>query len=236
MTKGKDHHYDADGTTCIGYLALPDGHGPFPGVLVSPAFAGLSDKERATCDRLAAQGYVALGVDYYANGTLAKDREEAAALMATLQSDRPLLASRLVAALTELRGLPQTQGQKLGAMGYCFGGKSILDLARVGADFAAGVILHGVYDAPSFPIQKMKANLLVCDGWDDGLCPPDAKVALAQELTDYCDDWQMLAFGGTGHAFTNPDATPSKGSGYSAKADARSWKALTDFFHAELHG
>lgn len=234
MATGKQHSYDADGVECIGYLAIPDGDGPFPGVLVSPAFSGLSDMERASCDRLAAQGYVALGVDYYSGGTLAASREEAAGLMAKLQANRSLLASRMVAALKELRGLPQTQGKKIGAMGYCFGGKSVLDMARIGADFTAGVTLHGVYDAPPEPSKKMKAALLICDGWDDSLCPPDAKVALAAELSAHCDDWQMLAFGGTGHAFTNPKAAVGNGFGYSELADKRSWRALSAFFDEQL--
>ena len=236
MRNGNDHSYDADGVTCIGYLALPQGDGPFPGVLVSPAFSGLSDLERGHCDRLAAQGYVALGVDYYSGGKLAADRAEAAGLMAAMQADRPLLARRMIAALAALRAVPQTQGRKLGAMGYCFGGKSVLDLARSGADFAAGVSLHGVYDPPPAGSQKMTAALLICDGWDDPLCPPDAKVALAAELSAHCDDWQMLAFGGTGHAFTNPTAAVGAGFGYAAKADRRSWAALSAVFEEMLAG
>lgn len=234
MRTGRKHPYDADGIECIGYLSLPQGEGPFPGVLVAPAFSGLSDMERAGCDRLAQQGYVALGVDYYSGGALAADQSEAAQMMANLQSNRPLLASRMIAALNELRDLPQTKSQKLGAMGYCFGGKAVLDLARSGADFAAGVTLHGVYDAPPSGSEKIKAALLICDGWDDSLCPPKVKVALAEELSDHCDDWQMLAFGGTGHAFTNPKASVGSGLGYSHKADQRSWRALTTFFGDEL--
>lgn len=235
MPTGQDHRYDADGMTCIGYLAVPEGDGPFPGVLVSPAFSGLSDTERASCDRLAQQGYVALGVDYYSGGKLAADRDEAASLMAALQADRPLLARRMEAALAELRGLPQTRGRKLGAMGYCFGGKSVLDLARAGAEFEAGVSLHGVYDAPPAGSKRIKARLLICDGWDDSLCPPEVKVALAEELNAHCDDWQMLSFGHTGHAFTNPKAAASKGFGYSEAADRRSWRALSDFFADHLN-
>lgn len=230
MPTGTAHPYDSNGTECIGYLALPDGGGPAPGILVSPAFAGLGDMERATCDRLAALGYVALGVDYYSGGTRAADRAEAATLMAAMQANRPLLAERMGAALAELRGRPETAGRKLGAMGYCFGGKSVLDLARSGADFTAGVTLHGVYDAPPEGSQKMHASLLICDGWDDSLCPPEAKVALAKELTAHCDDWQMLAFGHTGHAFTNPAAAVGGGFGYSDAAERRSWRALTGFF------
>lgn len=235
MFKGQDHPYDAAGTECIGYLSLPEGPGPFPGILVSPAFGGLSDMDRGTCDRLADLGYVALGVDYYAGGRHTTDRAEAASWMAALQGDRPLFAVRMQAALAALRAVPQ-MGGKAGAMGYCFGGKSVLDLARSGADFAAGVTLHGVYDAPPAGSQKMVPALLICDGWDDSLCPPEAKVALAEELTAHCDDWQMLAFGHTGHAFTNPKAAVGNGFGYSETAERRSWTALTDFFDEMLRG
>ena len=127
-------------------------------------------------------------------------------------------------------------GGKAGAVGYCFGGKSVLDLARSGADFAAGVVLHGVYDASPEGARKMVPALLICDGWDDSLCPPEVKVALAEELSAQCDDWQMLSFGHTGHAFTNPAAAPNKGFGYSEAADRRSWRALTAFFDEMLRG
>ncbi|WP_136634597.1 dienelactone hydrolase family protein [Pseudooceanicola onchidii] len=233
MLKGQDHRYDAKGAECIGYLALPAGDGP--GVLVAPAFGGLSDSDRATCDRLADLGYVALGVDYYSGGRHSTDRAQAAEWMAELQGNRPLFATRMQAALTAIRAVPQMAG-KVGAMGYCLGGKGVLDLARSGAAFDAGVTLHGVYDAPPDGSKTMAPALLICDGWDDSLCPPDAKVALAEELTTHCSDWQMLAFGHTGHAFTNVKAAPGKGFGYSKAADRRSWRALTAFFDEILRG
>lgn len=225
--------YDADGTPCHGYLARPEGQGPFAGVLVTPAFSGLSDQERGHADRLAAMGYVALGVDYYGHGTLAGDRAEASALMAAMNNDRPLLAARMQAALGALKGLGGVDPQRCGATGYCFGGKAVLDLARAGAAFRAGVSFHGVYDAPPQGSREMAAAMLICDGWDDPLCPPEAKRALAEELTAHCADWQMLSFGHTGHAFTNPGAN-MPGMGYSAGADARSWAAMTQFFAEKL--
>lgn len=235
MLKGQDHIYKSEDAECTGYLSLPDGDGPAPGILVAPAFGGLSDRDRGICDQLADLGYVALGVDYYAGGRHTSDRAQAAEWMAELQGDRPRFARRMQAALDTLRAVPQV-GDKVGAMGYCFGGKGVLDLARSGAAFDAGVSLHGVYDAPPEGATKIAPALLICDGWDDGLCPPDAKIALAEELTTHCDDWQMLSFGHTGHAFTNRAATKTKGSGYSEAADRRSWRALTAFFDEMLRG
>lgn len=225
--------YDADGTPCHGYLALPDGDGPFPGVLVTPAFSGLSDMERGHADRLAAMGYAALGVDYYGQGALARSREEAAAFMAVLNGDRPLLAARMQAALTALKGLEMVDAARCGAIGFCFGGKAVLDLARAGADFRAGVSLHGVYDAPPAGSADMKAALLILDGWDDPLDPPEVKVALAKELTAHCPDWQFLAFGHTGHAFTNPGAN-APGMGFSQSANNRAWAAMGRFFEETM--
>lgn len=225
--------YDAKGTPCHGYLALPEGAGAVPGVLVAPAFGGLGPLERAAADRLAAMGYAALGVDFYGHGKRAADREEASRLMAVLNGDRPLLAARMQAALEALAGVERVDAGRLGAIGFCFGGKAVLDLARSGADFRAGVSLHGVYDAPPAGSRTMKAALLVLHGWDDPLCPPEATVGLAQELTEHCADWQMLSFGHTGHAFTNPEAN-APGMGYSESANARSWAALERFFGETL--
>ncbi|MDQ2088297.1 dienelactone hydrolase family protein [Marimonas arenosa] len=225
--------YDAGDTSCHGYLALPQGNGPFPGVLVVPAFMGLSDMERGHADRLAAMGYVALGVDYYGNGALAGTRDEAAAMMGLLNTDRPLLATRMQAALDALKGLAQVDAGRCGAIGFCFGGKAVLDLARSGADFRAGVSFHGVYDAPPAGSRDMTAAILILDGWDDPLDPPEVKVALAEELTAHCKDWQFLAFGHTGHAFTNPNAN-APGMGFSETANARSWDAMARFFEETL--
>ena len=225
--------YDAQGMPCHGYLALPEGEGPFPGVLVTPAFSGLSDMERGHADRLAAMGYAALGVDYYGNGTLAATREEAGALMGALNGERPLLAARMQAALLALKERPEVDGTRCGAIGFCFGGKAVLDLARSGADFRAGVSFHGVYDAPPEGSKQMRASVLVLDGWDDPLCPPEAKQALAAELSGACADWQMLSFGHTGHAFTNPGAN-APGMGFSESANARGWVAMGRFFEEKL--
>lgn len=226
---GQPLTYDAQGTPCHGYLALPPGDGPFPGVLVAPAFWGLRDVERGYADRLAAMGRAALAVDFYGNGAVTDNPAEAAAMMGDLAADRPRLAARMQAALDTLKRVPDVDPARCGALGYCFGGKAVLDLARSGADFAAGVVFHGVYDPPPQGARPMRAAILVCDGWDDPLCPPEAKSALAQELTAHCDDWQFLSFGHTVHAFT-----ARGGSGYHPLSDARSWAAMAAFLAERL--
>jgi dienelactone hydrolase len=225
--------YVAGGADCHGYLALPAGPGPHPGVLVAPAFGGLSDSDRAVADRLAGLGYAALGVDYYSGGAYTQNRDEASALMQGMQNDRPLLAARMQGALAALAGQEQVDAARLGAMGFCFGGKAVLDLARSGADFRAGVTFHGVYDAPASGSQTMKPAMLILHGWDDPLATPEQTVALAAELTAHCGDWQLLGFGHTGHGFTNVNAK-GPGMGYSEAAATRGWANMLQLFADKL--
>lgn len=235
MTKTQPLVYDAAGTECHGHLALPSGAGPVPGVLVIPAFSGLTDSEKAVTERVAGLGYAALGVDYYGGGKTAGDRDEAGQLMAALNDDRPTLLARMEGALAALKAQPQVDAGRTAAIGFCFGGKGVLDLARAGADFRAGVSFHGVYDAPPSGSQGMNPALLICHGWDDPLCPPEATVALAQELTEHCPEWQLMAFGHTGHAFTNPGAKmPEAGMAYSKKAAEQSWAAMESLLSEKL--
>ena len=121
---------------------------------------------------------------------------------------------------------------RCGAIGFCLGGKCVLDLARAGADILAGVSFHGVYDAPPFPNQPITAKLLVCHGWNDPLCPPDATVALANELNESGADWQLIAYGHTGHAFTANDVPLKDDSsfGFQPSTNNRSWKAIQNLF------
>lgn len=226
---GSEMIYEAAGSACHGYLALPKGVGPHPGVLVAPAFWGLSPTEQGYADKLAEMGYVALGVDIYGEGKLSDKREEAAAWMAEFNDNRALLAARMEGALAALKGLTMVDEGRIGAVGYCFGGKAVLDLARAGADFQAGVTMHGVLQPPESGSVSMKPAMLICDGWDDPLDPPDVKVAFCEEMNAHCPDWQMLIFGHTVHAFTN-----RAGDGYSATADKRSWAAMAAFFEEKL--
>jgi dienelactone hydrolase len=236
--KSEAFHYGDGIDQFVGHLVRDDSREePAPCVLIAPAFGGLSDFERARAEDLAKLGYVALAVDYYGDGKRAASPEEAQRLMAGLQADRTVLARRMGAALEAARALPQVDAGRIGAMGYCLGGKAVLDLARTGADLRACVPLHGVYDCPNFETQTMRAAVLVLHGWDDPLAPPSALEALAAELNEHCADWQVLGFGHTGHAFTNPNAKDSAGGMiYSATASSRAWTALTGFLAETFEG
>lgn len=236
MITVQEHRY-SDGTTeFVGQLALDNSiKGPRPGILVAPAFSGLKAFEIERAKRLAALGYAALAIDYYGDGRTTEDRDTAFAWMGALDADRPLLTNRMIRALKALKSLPSVNPDRTAAIGYCFGGKAVLDLARSGADLRAVAPLHGLFDAPDLPRNTIKASILVLHGWSDPMATPDAVTALGQELTETCADWQILGFGGVGHSFTNPAANaPEAGIAYDAKSDTRSWTALTEFLAERL--
>lgn len=200
-----------------------------PGVLVVHMFKGHTDFEVSKASELAKLGYVGFAVDLYGKRT--DDADEARALMNELNADRPLLLRRIQLALETLINHEEVDKSRLGAIGFCFGGKCVLDLARSGAEIKGVVSFHGVYDKPpmeyDFPI---KSSVLVLHGWDDPLNTPPQTVGLAQELTERQSDWQILSFGNTGHSFTNPAANiPEKGLVYNELSNKRAWLAMKSF-------
>ena len=204
---------------------------PRPGILLFPNVLGTKEADFAYAEQVAALGYCVLVVDVFGQGkrTTRADANPAV-YMNALNADRALLRDRLHAAHTLLRGLNNVDAARTAAIGFCFGGKCVLDLARSGADMAGGVSFHGVYDAPPFPARAIAAKLLICHGWDDPIAPPAATVALATELTQAGCDWQIHAYGHTGHAFTDHSVNmPDKGLAYSPAADRRSFRAMRDF-------
>lgn len=203
-----------------------------PGLLLFPNFFGTKEWDFAKAEELAAMGFKVLVVDYYGQGKRGTDMESSSALMHELTADRAAMRDRLLDALAQLKKLPGVDGARCGAIGFCLGGKCVLDLARGGGDFVAGVSFHGVYDAPPFPNAQIKAKLLICHGWNDPLCPPEATVALGNELTAAGVDWQLIAYGHTGHAFTANDVPldEAKTFGFQPDTNRRSWQAMKDFF------
>lgn len=203
-----------------------------PGILLFPNFLGTKEWDFAKAETLAELGYKVLVVDYYGQGKRGTNMEEGSALLAEFTADRAAMRDRLLAAHTELKALPGVDAKRTAAIGFCLGGKCVLDLARGGADILAGISFHGVYDAPPFPNAKMTAKLLICHGWNDPLCPPDATVGLATELTDAGVDWQIHAYGHTGHAFTANDLPLDAAVtfGFQPDTDRRSWQAMQNLF------
>lgn len=210
---------------------------PRPGILLFPNALGTKEADFAYAEKVVHLGYTLFVADIYGQGKRAsRDDPDMARYMNEVNADRALLRDRLNAAHSVLKSLPEADASRTAAIGFCFGGKCVLDLARSGADIAGGVSFHGIYDAPPFPNADIRAKLLVCHGWDDPLAPPAATVALADELTKSGCDWQIHAYGNTGHAFTDKAVNmPDKGLAYIPDADQRSFRSMRDLL-ADLFG
>jgi dienelactone hydrolase len=207
-----------------------------PGILLFPNFFGTKEWDFEKAEVLAALGHAVLVVDYYGQGKRGTDMETSDVLMKEFTADRAVMRDRLLGSLEELKKLSGVDTSRLGAIGFCLGGKCVLDLARAGADIKVGVVFHGVYDAPPFPNAPITAKLLICHGWNDPLCPPDATVGLAGELTEAGVDWQLIAYGHTGHAFTadNIPADAANTFGFQPVTNSRSWQAMLNLFAETL--
>jgi dienelactone hydrolase len=206
-----------------------------PAVLVFHQWSGCSALETEKAEWLAGLGYAALAVDMYGKGKRGTTPEENTALMTPIVSDRALLRQRMEAAVRHLKSLPMVDSERIGAIGFCFGGLCVLDLARAGMSGIRGTVsLHGLlgsFDATKLqrPAQ-MQTKVLALHGWNDPMARPDAVEAFAREMTEHGADWQLHAFGGCGHAFTNPAAQDAKGGmQYNPLADARSLEMVKDF-------
>ncbi len=202
-----------------------------PGVLVIPNVLGQKESDNEKAEALAALGYAAFACDLFGQGKRTQRGEGASRYMDELNADRGLLRERLRASLGALNAQEEVDAARIAAIGFCFGGKCVLDMARAGLPIRGGVSFHGVYDQPDWDrVDPITVPLLICHGWDDPLGPPASIVALGEELTAAHADWQLHAYGGAGHAFTDR-AMPAghAGFGYDARADRRSWRAMRQF-------
>lgn len=232
--------YDGPGGPFEGVIAYDDEiETARPGVMVIPNVLGQKESDNARAEQVARLGHVGFACDVYGQGRRTSRGPDQGKYMNEMQADRALLRDRLAASLDTLKKFAFVDPARTAAIGYCFGGKCVLDMARSGLDFLGGVSFHGVYDRPDYAnVTPIAPKLLVCHGWDDPIGPPEAVVALGQELTGGGADWQIHAYGGAGHAFTDSDLkgqTIAPGFGYEETADRRSWRAATDFL-GELFG
>jgi dienelactone hydrolase len=235
----EDIDYADGGVNLRGYLAYDEkGVGKRPGVLVFHEGLGLGDFAMARARMLAELGYIAFAADMFGERRQARNLQEVANLVGGLRSQPETLRARGRAALAVLAGLPQVEPSKMAAIGFCFGGSVVLELARDGADLAAVVSFHGAL-ATQMPAAagKVKASVLVLTGADDPLAPPDQVKAFEDEMRNAeVRDWQVVSYGNTLHGFTNPaaDGSMMRTAMYNAQADRRSWAAMRGFFDEVL--
>jgi dienelactone hydrolase len=216
-----------------GYLVYDaDIEGKRPGVLVAHEWWGLNDYARQRADQLAEMGYVAFALDMYGRGVRAKTRDEAAQLSGNFKG-KPIIRTRARAGLDVLLGQPTVDPRRVAAIGFCFGGTTVLELAYSGADLAGIVSFHGGLVNPKpEDLPRVKASILALHGADDPFVPPAQVDSFERALRDSNIDWQLVIYGGAVHAFTNPAAGTDKSSGaaYNERAARRSWRQMQLFF------
>jgi dienelactone hydrolase len=229
------HQFEGEQLESV-FVGRRDGE-PRPTVILIPTVMGVSDLEIGFGRQLVELGYNALVADLFGKEFHGAPRDTMFGEMTRLRNDRAALRRRLRAILELTRGFDEVVRDQIVVAGYCFGGQCALDLARSGADVAAAVSFHGLFDPPGLPPEKIKAKVVAFHGWDDPMVPPDKVVALGQELTEAGCDWQIHAYGNVGHGFTNPHASDLQidGVAYNALAAERSWTSFINLLE-ELFG
>jgi dienelactone hydrolase len=208
-----------------------------PTVILVPTVMGVSDLEIGFGRQLVELGYNAFVADLFGKEFHGSPRDTMFGEMTRLRSDRAALRRRMLHVLEIARSLDEVQNDQIVVAGYCFGGQAALDLARSGADIAAAVSFHGLFDPPGLAPEKIMAKVVAYHGWDDPMVPPEKVVALGKELTEAGSDWQIHAYGHVGHGFTNPHASQLQidGVAYNALAAERSWTSFINLLE-ELFG
>jgi dienelactone hydrolase len=226
--------YKHGDTPLEGYLAYDDAFaGKRPGVLVVHEWWGHNAYARKRAEQLAALGYVAFALDMYGKDVLAKTPKEAGEKAGVFKKDRALMRARAMAGLDVLRRYPKVDADNLAAIGYCFGGTTVLELARAGADLKGVVSFHGTLETPNPEDAKnIRCKILVLTGADDPSVPKAQIAAFEDEMKKANVDYKMIAYPGAVHAFTNPAAgnDPKRGVAYNKEADEKSWEEMKAFF------
>ena len=222
-----------DGETLLeAYVAHDEAvSGPRPGVLVAHTWAGRTEFEERKAEQLAELGYVGVALDMYGKGVRGDGPEENARLLQPFRDDRELLQRRMGLALKQLKAMKGVDPERTAAIGFCFGGMCVLDLARTSSEPRGVVSFHGLLDAPgNTSANTMSAKALILHGWKDPLATPEQVLEFSREMDELDADWQLVAYGKAMHAFTNPNAADApNGMQYDASVEHRSWAAMRLF-------
>ena len=233
MVTIRDVEYDAFGTVMIGRLALPDGEGVRPAVLIAHEGPGLDDYQKDRVGRFAELGYVAFALDYHGGGKVLADRDEMMTRLGELSSNPDRVRALGNAGLEVLLREPRADASKVAAIGYCFGGTLVLELARGGADLKAVVGFHpGLGTQRPEDARNITGKVLVCVGSEDPFIPVDQRLAFETEMRIGEVDWRMNLYGGAEHSFTHrwAELFALPGVKYDQQTDERSWRAMLDLF------
>jgi len=230
--------YEQGGEKLQGYLAYDDAKsGPRPGVLVVHEWWGLNDYIKHRAEQLARMGYVAFAADMYGGAKVTRDANEAQAWMTAAVQAPGLLAARSKAGLDILRRQPQTDKKHLAAIGFCFGGGTVLQLAYSGEPLDGVVSFHGSLSPPDdTQAKQIRSSIVILHGAEDGFVKPETIDAVRKSLDAAKVDWYMVSYANAVHAFTNPDAGSYHlpGIAYNEKAAKRSWEEMQRFFNEKF--
>jgi dienelactone hydrolase len=236
--KTQEVEYKQGDTVLQGFVAWDDAKkGKRPGVLVVHEWWGHNQHARNQAIRLAEAGYVGFALDMYGKGKVADHPDSAQAFMKEATKDPAALSARFNAALEQLKQNELVDTQRIGAIGYCFGGAVVLGQARAGADLKAVATFHGAI-ATETPAQpgKVKAKIIVLNGAADPMVTPEQREAFKKEMKAAKVKYEFIDLKGAKHGFTNPDADKHgmPALAYNAEADKKSWAEMLKFFKKNL--
>lgn len=228
--------YLSDGITCNTFTAYNENiTGKRPGIIVVPEWWGLNDYTRSRARQLAELGYVAMAIDVYGDGKQGNNPEEAGALAAPFYQNPALTKVRMDAAIAAIKRNPHVDTSQLGAIGYCFGGYTVLNAAKLGADLTGVVSFHGGLNGVPADKNLLKAKILVCHGADDKFVSPEEVNVFRKGLDSIGAFYIFKTYPDATHGFTNPAATANGKKfnipiAYNAAADSASWNEMKNFF------
>lgn len=230
MVITKEIEYRADNVLLKGFCAYPDRGTHLSAIIIAPTWAG---RDSFACEKavlLAKRGYLAFALDLYGEGKVGQSKEENANLMNSLLEEKYALMTRLRAAFNVVRKMHRVDKSNIAAIGYCLGGRCVLDMARANMELNAVISFHGLLQSNITKEQNIDSKILVLHGNNDPMVPPEQVIAFQQEMESRSADWQLHTFGNTYHAFTNPNANDiESGTVYNRSSDQRSWKLAIDF-------
>lgn len=229
MPESREIHYECEGRQLVGRLAVPDGDGPFAGVLIAHEGPGHDQWQLARADRLAEEGYAAFALDYHGDLAPFADRDLMVARLDELRADPERLVRLGVAGLEQLLAVPSLDPTRVAAIGHCFGATLALEMGRQGLDLAAIVGFHpGLTTSRPEAASNIRGRVRMFVGADDPVIPLDDRLAFEDEMRAGGVDWEVHLYGKVGHSFTHPmvDRLGLPGLAYDEVADHHSWHSM----------